>query len=271
MLPSCTSAETSKESAGIQNVVISAHRGGPLPGYPENALETLQNTEKRIPGVMMEVDVRLTKDGVLVLLHDATLDRTTNFSGRLDNYTYEEISTAFLMDLEEKVTLFHIPTLKSVFLWITEVDAYLSLDVKESLAVEAIVQMIDEFDLGDRVEVITYNRRQAEQVHQLDSSLHLSVSLGNMEAIQQITSSNVINQRKIAAFTGLSLKDQTFYQQLADLGFVVTLGTIGNLDRRAEARGNRLYLEWQALGVARFATDYPFRVFDVLSNQAAQP
>ena len=73
----------------LQYVVVVAHRGD-WRNYPENSLPAIESVIKM--GVdMMELDLKKTKDGVLVLMHDHTLDRTTTGSGKVSDYTYEEI------------------------------------------------------------------------------------------------------------------------------------------------------------------------------------
>ena len=63
---------------------IHAHRGGPLtngePTHPENSLEAFRNAHA-IGADVVELDTKLTADGVPVAMHDATLDRTTNCDG----------------------------------------------------------------------------------------------------------------------------------------------------------------------------------------------
>lgn len=47
---------------------------------------------------MVELDVRPPRDGVLVLMHDDTIDRTTNGAGRLSDFTYEELQQFHLQE-----------------------------------------------------------------------------------------------------------------------------------------------------------------------------
>ena len=54
--------------------LISGHRGGARIGFPENCIATLENTLQYTPAIF-EIDPRLTKDSVVVLMHDGTLDR----------------------------------------------------------------------------------------------------------------------------------------------------------------------------------------------------
>ncbi len=66
-----------------------AHRGHSI-AYPENTLEAYRKAIEL--GVeMIECDVNITRDGQLVMMHDSTLDRTTNGSGRVSGATWAEI------------------------------------------------------------------------------------------------------------------------------------------------------------------------------------
>ena len=70
-------------------VVVVAHRGD-WRNYPEHSIPAIESCIRM--GVdMMELDLKLTKDSVLVLSHDHTLNRCTTGSGRISDYTYEEI------------------------------------------------------------------------------------------------------------------------------------------------------------------------------------
>ena len=62
------------------------------------------------------------------------------------------------------------------------------------------------------------------------------------------------------AFTGTRLSNPNLYKRLKDKNIVAMLGTLGNLDKQAEARGNHLYNEWMSKGVNILATDRPFEV-----------
>src|SRR3954464_13786524 len=54
---------------------ISSHRGGPKKGLPENCIPTFENTLQHTWS-LLEIDPHYTKDSAIVLMHDATLDRT---------------------------------------------------------------------------------------------------------------------------------------------------------------------------------------------------
>jgi glycerophosphoryl diester phosphodiesterase len=72
---------------------IQAHRGGTVsngkPAYPEEALDAYKHAAAN--GFVLEVDAKLTRDGVPVAVHDATLDRTTTCTGEVRTYTYAQL------------------------------------------------------------------------------------------------------------------------------------------------------------------------------------
>jgi hypothetical protein len=65
------------------------HGGGDWDG-PENTLAALAKSAA-LGATYAEIDLRVTKEGQVVLIHDETIDRTTNGSGRVDELTYEQI------------------------------------------------------------------------------------------------------------------------------------------------------------------------------------
>lgn len=78
------------------NVEVVAHRGD-WRGAPENSLMAIQNCIEMGLDVV-EIDVRLTKDSILVLMHDETVDRTTTLSGIVSSLTFSEIEKSRLKD-----------------------------------------------------------------------------------------------------------------------------------------------------------------------------
>lgn len=90
-----------------------AHRGlhGTVGGYDKNAAENSLTAFARAKehGFGIELDVRLTKDGEVVVFHDDTLDRVTDMSGKVEDYTLDELRKCRLGDTEDTV-----PTLSEV-------------------------------------------------------------------------------------------------------------------------------------------------------------
>ena len=87
-----------------------------LPGYPENSIEGCEKTLSFMHSIF-EIDPRLTKDSVIVLMHDATLERTSNGTGKVSDYTYEELQQFNLKDRQGNLTPYKIPTLIEMLEW----------------------------------------------------------------------------------------------------------------------------------------------------------
>lgn len=92
------------------NMELSAHRGSHVM-VPENTLEAVEWAGKFGYG-FIEIDVRKTKDGQYILMHDDTVDRTTTGSGRVVDLTWEEIQELSILDKDGNVTEYKVPTLE---------------------------------------------------------------------------------------------------------------------------------------------------------------
>ena len=99
-----------------RDIIISAHRGGMQEGYPENCIASCEKTLSMMP-TFFEIDFSFTKDSVMVLMHDLTLDRTTTGHGKVADYTCEELQQLRLIDRQGQVTDYRIPTLNEVLSW----------------------------------------------------------------------------------------------------------------------------------------------------------
>ena len=91
--------------------VVAAHRGGPSPGYAENAIETFEHVTSQVPA-LLEIDISRTRDNELILMHDDTLDRTTTGSGEVRAHTLAEIQALQLEDETGAALNARVPTLR---------------------------------------------------------------------------------------------------------------------------------------------------------------
>ncbi|NOZ04568.1 MAG: glycerophosphodiester phosphodiesterase family protein [FCB group bacterium] len=96
------------------NVLVVAHRGY-WRTAPENSLQAIKNSID-IGVDIVEIDVRRTKDKRFILMHDETVDRTTNGSGKVEDYTLDSLKQLYLKDAAGSLTKQKIPTLKEVML-----------------------------------------------------------------------------------------------------------------------------------------------------------
>ncbi|MDO1500289.1 glycerophosphodiester phosphodiesterase family protein [Winogradskyella maritima] len=242
---------------------ISVHRGGKgLVNYPENCLETLKYVNDSIYAVY-EIDVAQTKDSVLVLMHDNSIDRTTTGTGRLSDFTYAELLQLNLRDDYGNVTDFKISTFEDVLNWSKTNNVVLTVDIKRSVSQETVINAIRKAEAEDTSIIITYDLEQSQSAYELAPELMLSVSARNMKEFQWLMDSGIPTENMIA-FTGTRLSDKALFDALHDKGILTMLGSLGNLDKSAEANGNEFYNKWFALGIDVMATDRPFAVAEAL-------
>lgn len=94
----------------IKKVYVASHRCD-WRNYPENSLEALKSSIRM--GVdIAEIDLKMTKDSVLILMHDRTIDRITNGKGKPEDYTLKEIRKFKLRNGLGRTTEHEIPTFR---------------------------------------------------------------------------------------------------------------------------------------------------------------
>lgn len=107
--------------------VIAAHRGGLDSGFPENTLPAFQHAQRQ-GARFIELDLRTTADGEIVVLHDRSVRRTTNGSGLIDEMSLEDARRLNAGDNQR------IPLLSEVLAWAEPSSLELLLDVKQARA-----------------------------------------------------------------------------------------------------------------------------------------
>lgn len=138
-----------------------AHRGHSI-AYPENTLEAYRKAIEL--GVeMIECDVNITRDGKLVMMHDSTLDRTTNGSGRVSDSTWEEIQ---MLDsggkFKPEFAGARVPSAEETLLLFKEAGIYSCIEVKGANPDEAnrialgLVELFVKHDLLDTTFMSSY-------------------------------------------------------------------------------------------------------------------
>jgi glycerophosphoryl diester phosphodiesterase len=197
--------------------LISVHRGGSgLKGYPENCLETLQYVNDSISAIF-EIDVAKTKDNVLVLMHDNTLERTTTGTDQIEKYTYQELLAFNMVDDFGNETEFKIPKFSEVLAWAKKNKAVLTVDIKRSVDVADVIDAIRKAQAEDISVIITYNVEQALKAYNLAPELLLSVSARNQQELDWLLETD-IPTANMMAFTGTRLSGAELYKKNTCLG-----------------------------------------------------
>ncbi|MBR4461039.1 MAG: metallophosphoesterase [Erysipelotrichaceae bacterium] len=156
-----------------------AHRGLSYL-YPENTLEAFKQAfEYDICGI--ELDVQLSKDNELVVIHDETLNRTTNMQGYVKDYTLEELKEA---EIRYKGEIYRIPTLAEVFSLLRntleENETYINIELKNSVIPytgmeKKVLAMVKAFELEDHIIYSSFNHDSLRLLRALSPKAHLAV------------------------------------------------------------------------------------------------
>lgn len=244
------------EDEGV--ALVSAHRGGAYPGYPENALESMAAVMSDTPAIM-EVDVATSSDGVLYLMHDDTLDRTTTGSGDVSDVAWREVRKLRLEDKNNKKTSFTPTRFDKALAW-AHSRTILQIDFKRSTRYEDVIDEIYRQGAEDRVILIAYSIGAAKKLHRLAPDAMISLSLDTQSALNKAVAAGIPDNR-ILGFTGNEDPRPRLFSILNGRNVEVIFGTLGgrqSIDQDIAQSGyDALYGEIAAQGADIIATDRP--------------
>ncbi len=195
-------------------------------------------------------------------MHDWSLDRTTTGTGRVNDIDFSEMKALYLEDNDSVLTTYRIPTLKEALLW-AKGKTVLNLDIKRGVPFKKVIDLIHQTETQASVLIIVYSIEDAAKVNSIDRELMLSLAIRSEEELERALKAG-IPMNRVTAFTGTRLQKKKLYNMLHDKKVFANCGTLGNLDRKAAAKGDHLYRQWERLGIDIFATDRPLEVGKIL-------
>lgn len=170
------------------SVLISAHRGGDIADAPENSLPIiLSSIDKGIQSV--EIDVQLTKDGVAVLNHDATLNRAAGVKSRVTDLTYAQVSK-LTIGYDAEGAPVPIATLEEV-LAEAKGQIKLLLDLKPTGSsgplVQEVVRLVHAYEMEEEVYIQSFDSNTLRQIRQLSPEIRIGqimyFAVGNLSSL----------------------------------------------------------------------------------------
>ncbi len=222
-------------------VLVIAHRGAS--GYcPENTLKSIEEAIKRGSDIV-EIDLRMTKDNQIVLMHDESVDRTTNGKGYVNELTLQQLKELDAGDGEE------VPLLTEVIGAFAENDIKFMLDVNSKGYERSLIEIIQKYRLEDR-SIISGVHEPLKVIKSLDSRLTIAPSFDKAskeQIIEALAMSAGIFNCNYLAMTREAV-DEAHKHGLQVIVWVVD-----------EVETMHKMIEYGADGIT---TDYP----DVLSN-----
>ncbi|MFI3214058.1 MAG: glycerophosphodiester phosphodiesterase [Eubacteriales bacterium] len=145
----------------MKKSLVWAHRGAS--GYEkENTMAAFRKAiEMGADGI--ELDVQLSKDGEMVVIHDETIDRTTSGTGYVKDYTYIELC---------EISNHEIPTLREVYQLFQPTSLEINVELKTSIFFydgmeQMIIDLTEEFGMEDRIIYSSFNHLTIQKIREL--------------------------------------------------------------------------------------------------------
>lgn len=148
---------------------IIAHRGS-MGTHPENTMPAFEEAY-RVGADGIELDVQMTKDGHLVVIHDERVDRTSDGEGWVKDFTLEEMKALdFGSSFSETFAGVQIPTLEEVLRWIADTPLFLNIELKNGIVRYAgledrVVELVRKYRMEERVIISSFNHYSLVDLH----------------------------------------------------------------------------------------------------------
>lgn len=166
-------------SDGARQARVVGHRGA-MAYRPENTMASFAHAVE-LGADWVECDVHLSMDGQLIVVHDETLDRTTDGTGFVKDHTLDQIKRL------DAGSWFHrayagerVPTLPELLAWAAARRVPVDIEIKNAPVYyegieRAVVQALDEAGMSDQAIVISFDHAAVKRVHDLDDRVATGV------------------------------------------------------------------------------------------------
>lgn len=245
--------------------IISGHRGTVENGFPENSIEGM-NEVLKYTSAIFEVDPRLSKDSIPVMVHDETLDRTTTGTGKVRDYTLAELKQLYLKDVNGNPTKYRIPTLDEMIIW-AKGKTILNLD-KKDLPLQMTADIVKKHKASNWVWVTVHNVEQAKFYLNQNPNQYLSMHIRSAQALQEFKDSGLPFDRMIVYIGSKILDDNKAYIAFfKEKGVMCMMSSAPTYDKLPEAiiRAQK-YRDVFESGAIILESDFPIEVSQAIKN-----
>lgn len=237
---------------------VCAHRGY-WKEAPENSIQAI---EKAISNKIdyIEIDVRMTKDGKLVLMHNSTIDKVTNGTGKVSDLTYDEIAS-FSMYHGTELTTERVPLLAEA-LMSARGKIYVDVDMKIS-DYRAVYEVVKKCGMLSQSMFTVYEVPNAAKLVNIDKEVTVFPVIYSMEELDQYMS--LVKNLSIVQFNPRTWKDEILNKAYnSDIaGF---MNVYINSDETPVKDNYRKVDEFVRLGGTVVQTDFPVELKTYLAK-----
>lgn len=155
-----------RENSLVRVVNIIGHRGQPSTGQENSIASSVDAYEAGAN--MIENDVYVSKDGIIVIMHDSTIDRTTTGSGNIERMTVAELQQ-YVIDANTSFATQPIPTLQDYFSEFKGKDVQIIIELKSDnpKVIEPLANEIRASGMMDQINIITFEYQQLAALRKL--------------------------------------------------------------------------------------------------------
>jgi glycerophosphoryl diester phosphodiesterase len=182
--------------------LLTGHRGGFYDSFPESSIALFQHTKSNacLSPLMIEVDIRQSKAGTLWVMHDETLERTTNGIGNITESSDEYLQSLFLKNAAGMLSQEKILTLERVLEFAQNNQLFLMLDVKENCW-EKVLWAVQKHQMQAQCVFLTFKSENAALLNSLATDLIISVLIKDEKDWKEIQKINITNSKIITYIT----------------------------------------------------------------------
>jgi glycerophosphoryl diester phosphodiesterase len=246
-----------------EHIMVAAHRAAHTK-YPENSLAAVKEAINQ--GIdIAEIDVRETKDHVLIIMHDDNITRATGKTGKVIDYTYQELQQ-FPLLYNGQLTIEKIPTFDAL-LQLTKGKIMVDVDFKadSEAAAKQAVALIAAHKMEDQVLFFIYDHHFAAPLKTWSPALPVMPRAHNVAEVTEIL--------EMGKFPAIHI-DDSFYtdslmQRITRSGTRIWINALGKYDDMEEKAGDTGFE--QRLKTAKYAnaiqTNFPEQLLAYLRKK----
>ncbi|HWI49137.1 MAG TPA: glycerophosphodiester phosphodiesterase [Rummeliibacillus sp.] len=255
-----TDGGTALAKEKYKNIENVSHRGAS--GYaPEHTITSYQMGEK-LHGDYIEIDLQMTKDGQLIAMHDEKLDRTTDGTGPVKDYTLDEIkhldagswfNEAYPQYAKSEYVGLQVPSLEEIFQKFGKNASYYietkSPDIYPGME-EELLRLVDKYDINKKTLLVqSFSADSLKIMNELDPSVKL-IQLLSYKKNAVITDEEIAKIKEYAIGVGPNhtYLNEAYVQKVVNSGLEIHPYTVNDKERMQQL------IDW---GVTGMFTNFP--------------
>lgn len=193
-----TGNEQRSKMPDISGPILVGHRGGFDASLPENSISMFDFTFSQLTRkpVGIEFDIRKSASGSLYLMHDSTIDRTTNGSGSISRLTDDYLKSLYLKDKNGNITRERIPLFTDVLQHFRGENIILMLDVKGNIIAE-VIKAARLMEMESRCILLTFNQKNLWLAKENTSRMMISALVESEHDLAQLQAVEIPKEQLI--------------------------------------------------------------------------